>query len=256
MNLSGKHRPGNVGLLHLWMFKHDMGEILVEKATIIDPMFDAVKQMRLMLAPGGHDFYQEWKESKDIAMASNAQKKALRFFEDIVFLADYDNKGIKVDLKNGGDPKDVFTRDNGVASEWQDVAADFKQEAKRYEPDPKDGDRDGETNEEVEALERGQIYRLLIEECYRHTESEGASEAEVAAERARVTNAFSLVKLPDESLDDGDVASWVKYILRVVDETCSWVIDHGKDTSQDALAELLQKNTCRPRAGPQRRQRL
>ena len=82
---------------------------------------------------------------------------------------------------------------------------------------------------------------MLIEDCYRHTESEGASEAEVAAERARVTNAFSLVKLPDESLDDGDVVSWVKYVLRVVDGFCSWVIDHGKDTSQDALAELIQK---------------
>ena len=53
MSLSGKHRPGNVGLLHLWMFKHAMGELLFEQATIIDSMFDAVKQMMLMLAPGG-----------------------------------------------------------------------------------------------------------------------------------------------------------------------------------------------------------
>ena len=65
---------------------------------------------------------------------------------------------------------------------------------------------------------------------------------EAGAERQRAAHALSRVCLPEHVHDDdGELFSWAKFTLRVVNDHCSWVVDPGKDMPPADLTAAIKK---------------
>jgi hypothetical protein len=113
-NLTGKQRPGNVGLVDFWLYKRDLATQM--QGVLVGVALEDPKpfrdQMEMML--GGHSSYSTWGEQKQIMMLSKACQQALHLLEEVAYKKKYDSKGIQDAVKSHQSPKDALTKDYGI----------------------------------------------------------------------------------------------------------------------------------------------